>query len=193
MNGLIELFNQEGLPSDLIDEIISISEYKKIDNQQVIVQYKQICQELFYVVKGGFIVKYYNENLGSSRTVNFNLDTFQPFMACVDSFYNQVPSEFSIKAFQKSEIIVFQKDKLFDLMNKIVAFKDFYLAQLTNSLIAENDFRVKLITLSPEEMYGFIRDKYPDLTLRVPSKYIAEFIGISPEWLSKIKRKDLIS
>ena len=57
-------------------------------------------------------------------------------------------------------------------------------------MIAENDFRVKLITLSPEEMYNHITEKYPAVTMNVPSKYIAEFIGISAEWLSKIKRKD---
>jgi CRP-like cAMP-binding protein len=190
LNALILFLKKEGLSEKLIEEVISISTLKSIKAQEVIITHGQVCKEMFFVVNGGFICSYWNEKLATERTVNFYLNNFQPFMTCLESFINQTKSEFSLKAFQNSTILVFQKEKLFDLISQNDTLKSFYLQQITQVLIAENDFRVKLITLSPEEMYNHITDKYPSVTLTVPSKYIAEFIGISAEWLSKIKRKD---
>jgi CRP-like cAMP-binding protein len=190
LNSLIALLKNEGLSENLIEKVLEICTIKNIKSQEVIVQHGQVCKEMFYVVTGGFICLHYNEKLETERTVNFYLNEFQPFMTCLESFTNGSPSEFSLKAFQNSTVLSFSKEKLFELINTEAVFKTLYLNQITQVLIAENDFRVKLITLPPDELYHHITEKYPKVAMTVPSKFIAEFIGISAEWLSKIKRKD---
>ncbi len=190
LDELIVFLKNEGLSESLVEAIFAISTLKNIKAQEVIVSHGQVCSEMYYVLNGGFICSHWNDKNDSERTVNFYLNEFQPFMTCLESFINETISDFSLKAFQNSTILIFQKEKLFDLIDQNDALKSFYLKQITQVMIAENDFRVKLITLSPEEMYNHITEKYPAVTMNVPSKYIAEFIGISAEWLSKIKRKD---
>ena len=49
--------------------------------------------------------------------------------------------------------------------------------------------RANLISLNSLEMLKLLHKNYPQILLQVPSKYIADFLGISPQWLSKLKHQ----
>jgi len=65
----------------------------------------------------------------------------------------------------------------------------FYQNLIINMLLIESDLKSKLICFDAEDLYKYLINAYPELIINVPSKYIAEFMSISPQWLSKIKRR----
>jgi hypothetical protein len=60
---------------------------------------------------------------------------------------------------------------------------------LTQALQEENDFKLKIISYSTERLYSYLIEHCPEVIQKVPSKFIAEFMGISSEWLSKLKHR----
>jgi hypothetical protein len=65
--------------------------------------------------------------------------------------------------------------------------KDFYQQQIIHALLIELNFRIKLLSLSPQKIYKLLISDYQPIIQNVSSRHIANFIGISPEWLSKLK------
>ena len=63
--------------------------------------------------------------------------------------------------------------------------KKYFFFYFSNS---ELDFRTKLLTYSPKRMYELLISDYQQLIQNVSSRHIANFIGISPEWLSNLKK-----
>ena len=70
-----------------------------------------------------------------------------------------------------------------------MAFDGFYEGVITAAMAGENDLKAKLIAYSAKAKYEFVLQEMPEAIQRVPAKYIAEFCGISPEWLSKLKKQ----
>ena len=64
-----------------------------------------------------------------------------------------------------------------------------YHAQVTTALQEINDFEMKIIAYSSERLYNYLMATHPIIIQQVPAKYIAEFMGISSEWLSKLKHR----
>ncbi|MCU0398051.1 MAG: hypothetical protein MUC73_08105 [Cyclobacteriaceae bacterium] len=58
-----------------------------------------------------------------------------------------------------------------------------------NSLVTHQNRIVQAFSFSAEERYDYFQQKYPQLEQFVPLKYIASYLGITPEFLSKIRRK----
>jgi len=67
--------------------------------------------------------------------------------------------------------------------------KDFYIQRLINALLIEDEFKTQIISKSSEKLYQYLISEYPQIILNFPSKHIAEFMGITQEWLSKLKKK----
>jgi hypothetical protein len=60
---------------------------------------------------------------------------------------------------------------------------------VTQALQEENDFKLKIISYSSERLYNYLITHCTKVIQQVPSKFIAEFMGISSEWLSKLKHR----
>lgn len=167
----------------------SIASMRNVKTHKSLVDYGENCQSIFFVLKGGFVMKVIHIESGEERTINFNLDSFQPFMTSPQSYFNSTPSNYKLQAIKNSDVLVFEKKDLFEVIKLNERIKDFYYQQIINALLLELDFRMKLITLSPQKLYELLISDYQEIIKNVPSKYVANFIGISPEWLSSLKRK----
>lgn len=147
------------------------------------------CNSIYFVVKGGFLRRFYNESSAIFRTISFHLPTHRPFMTLNESYFAKKPSFYEIKAFQQSEILIFKRE-LVEKMSKTYSFvQDSHNAWILEALIFENEFKSRLISFSSKEFYTYLCDEYPEIVKHVPSKYIADVMRISPEWLSKLKQK----
>ncbi|MEL6670459.1 MAG: hypothetical protein AAFP08_15920, partial [Bacteroidota bacterium] len=70
-----------------------------------------------------------------------------------------------------------------------LAIARFYHDVVITAMVEENEVKTKLIAYSSREKYDFILQEMPTVIQKVPSKYIAEFCGISAEWLSKLRKQ----
>ncbi|MEM6726014.1 MAG: Crp/Fnr family transcriptional regulator [Bacteroidota bacterium] len=152
----------------------------------------EICRDMFFILKGGFVCRYVHPETGEAKTINFYLEDLHPFMACVDSFFDQTPTNCELLAISDAVVAAFPKHHIDRLVATDPNFAIFNNELITTAMTEENELKAKIIAFSSKEKYDFILKEMPSVIQTVPSKYIAEFCGISPEWLSKLKKQSAL-
>lgn len=164
-------------------------EVRRVKSNSILLMPGNTCTHLYFVVSGGFVCRYFNENLEIPKTINFYLDDLHPFMACVDSYFSQQPSACELRAVRDSVVLSMSKKNLDAMMQSNPVLQGFYDSLVIQALVEENELKLKIISHNAEQLYQYLLDELPAVIQKVPSKYIAEFMGISAEWLSKVKRR----
>ena len=171
-----------------LSEMLANGTAIRLKSNQVLVQPGQINDTLYVVVEGGFVCRYIDEEKDIFKTINFFLPDLHPFMVCVDSFFKETPTHCELRAISPSTVLALSKQILVEIIDRDPQLHRFYHSTIIKALTEENDLKLKIIAYSSEDLYAYFLKKLPSLIQNVPSKYIAELMGISPEWLSKLKR-----
>lgn len=177
------------LPRELREYIFELGELRSVRNLQSLVEIGECCNEIFLVLEGAFVCQYFEEELAIERTIDFHTDTFHSFMTVVVSFFYNTKSMYRIKAVRPSKVLVLKKHVVNELLVNNPMLNQFCMSGITSALISEITMKSKLITLPADKLYAYLITNHPQIIQQIPSKYIAEFIGITQEWLSKLKRK----
>lgn len=178
-----------GLPEPLIDTIVGMGQLINIKSQTKLIEVGKQCQMIYFILKGAFVGRHLNVETGDKRTIGFHMNDFQPFMTCVDSYFTNTRTACDLLAIGDGEVLAFRKGDLEELAGTNQVLSAFYYARIINALISEHNFKTKLIQYTPDSLYRYMICHHPQIIQKIPSKYIAEFMGISPEWLSKLKHK----
>ena len=187
---LIELLISHKIKPASINILMASGKIIAVKKRTKLIQVGDVCDKGFFIIDGGFISRIYNTKTKKSRTQNFFLDDFNPFMSCEDSYFTGDKTHTDLLAIKDSLIIQFTKqdlERVTDENKDLANFFQNYI--LVNALKQESELRKILNAYSKEETYTYLIEKCNSVVKNVPSKYIAEFIGISAEWLSKTKRK----
>ena len=105
------------------------------------------------------------------------------------SFINESPSHFYIEAIENSELFCLSKDKFVELRNKNNQWECFYIKLLEKNIPRLIDLINDKISISNEENYHKLIKQRPDLINRIPQYLIASYLGMTPEGLSKLRRR----
>ena len=187
---LIELLHNQKVTIASINLFMAAGMILVVKKKSKIIQIGDVCDKGFYILEGGFISRVYNQQTKKSRTQNFFLEDFNQFMSCEDSFFTGEKTNTDLLAIKDSIIIQFLKKDIERLCESNKDFNNFYNNfVIVNALKQESALRKMVNAFSKEELYNHLIDNYNSVIKNVPSKYIAEFIGISAEWLSKTKKK----
>jgi len=187
---LIELLHNQKVTIASINLFMAAGKILVVKKKSKIIQIGDVCDKGFYILEGGFISRVYNQQTKKSRTQNFFLEDFNQFMSCEDSFFTGEKTNTDLLAIKDSVIIQFLKKDIERLCESNKDFNNFYNNfVIVNALKQESALRKMVNAFSKEELYNHLIDDYNSVIKNVPSKYIAEFIGISAEWLSKTKKK----
>lgn len=173
-NRLIEYFKEKG-------------KAKEIKSSDCLVHVGEKCNKAFFILNGGFVCQNYNEDTDKLRTINFHLKDFHPIMTVVHSFYSDSASNCQLRAIVKSEVLEVRKSTFLSDMKKDKTLQEAYIEETIYALLAINEFHTRLITLDTKAMYRYLQQKCPIVVQNIPAKYIAEFMGVSAEWLSRIR------
>ena len=105
------------------------------------------------------------------------------------SFFHQQPSDIFIEAIEDSEVELYSRAVLTEMENLGSNALMQMNSKLRNNLIATNKRLIAMLSATAEERYVGFTETYPTLVQRLPLKLIASYIGITPEYLSEIRRK----
>ena len=141
---------------------------------------------LYFVVSGFVRLFHYNEN-GDEITTHINCPP--GFITSYFNFVNQTKSDENLECITECELLRITKKDLDLLTEKSTALKDFSIWIFQQS-IAYNENRSKeLATLTAEQRYKKLVENFPSILHNVPVQYIASFLGMKPESLSRIRRQ----
>ena len=109
-------------------------------------------------------------------------------MGCLDSFFTGAKTKTELIAIKNSLVLVFYKPALEKLMVENQDILLLYLQMVTEVLRNESELKTVLIGSSKKDIYEYLIEKCNPVIKHVPAKYIAEFMGITAEWFSKLKK-----
>jgi len=191
MNRLEQYLKSYNISEELTSQIVNCGKLHKIKSFNTLVSIGDYVDDMFYVTQGGFISQHFDEKSEKEKTTNFYLPKFQRFFSVTESYFEKKHSTRQIKAFTESEVIVFKKTYIMSLVNSNEIYREFYYNNIINTWIEKENLMSKMITLESKSLYKTFVKEYPEIIRHVPSKYIAEFMGVTPQWLSKIKRSTI--
>lgn len=177
------------LPDQIARRTLPIFDFKQIKKNEILIQPGDICRHGYMIISGGLIMTHVNEFNDSEKVVNFFLPTIQPFCTVWDSYFTETNTQCKLFAFQDSIVGFVNKNDMEEKISSDPEIRNFYLQKLNETLVFENNLRIKLLTYTFKQFYDYLIAEHPQIIRDVPTKYVAEFMGISREWLSKIKSK----
>jgi CRP-like cAMP-binding protein len=151
----------------------------------LILQEGKICRELGFINKG--LVCYYVTQDGNEVVHNFGKEN--EFICNYDSLINKTASQKNIIALESTELLVISFDNLQKLYETIPAGEKFGRLLLEDVYTDAIKHIISFYTDSPQKRYDEFVHQHKDLVQRVPQYYIASYIGIKPQSLSRIRKR----
>ncbi|MBC7775756.1 MAG: Crp/Fnr family transcriptional regulator [Phycisphaerae bacterium] len=188
MQPLVDHF-QKYLPlKDVEKELISAkAKQRKIKRRQMILQEGYVCKHYSFVVHGCFRM-YAMDEKGTEHNVEFVAEN--DWIADIGSFHAQKPSKLFIEALEPSEIIQIEQQDLYFLYLNIPMLDRIFKVIIENKFVELQNRVLQNISSTAQHRYLNFLEQYQHLAARLPNTQIASYLGITPEFLSKI-RKDL--
>lgn len=162
----------------------SLLHTKTIKRKQFALQYGQICKSSIFVTAGclrGFTV---DEN-GFEHVLNFAPPGW--WIADMYSLLSQKPGILNIEALEDTEALTLSKTDQEKLYVQIPQFERFFRILTENSLVAYQQRLVDNLSLTAEDRYHNFCKRYPTLINQLPKKQIAAYIGVTPEFFSRMQ------
>lgn len=165
-----------------LQERLPVVSYKK--NELIFTEGK-ISRTIYFVVSG-CVRLFYNVE-GKDKTAFFY--TEGKFICAGVSYTFNTPAIENYQALEDTQLIHFDKEVIEDLLKYSPKFEVMARIATEDELITYQMMVASFITKSPEERYIELAATHGDLFNRVPQQYIASFLGVSPETLSRIKKR----
>lgn len=161
-------------------------DFRSIPKKTTLLREGELCQFEGYIQKGCARIYYMNEN-GCEVTLCFALEDW--WVCDIASFYERKPSNFFIETIEATEMYAFTPETKEKLLTTIPKFERVFRLLVQRNLSAVQDRLVTTISKPATERYLEFIKMYPSLPLRVPQYYIASYLGVSPEFISTIRKR----
>ncbi|GAA3978499.1 Crp/Fnr family transcriptional regulator [Mucilaginibacter dorajii] len=157
---------------------------RKIKRRQFILQESDVCKHYTFVAEGCF-KKFQVDDKGVQHNLQFAAEG--DWIMEIDSFYSDKPSRVYIEAIEPSIILQIKKPDLFYLFTHNPKFDRNFRVIMENRFVELENRILQAISSTAEERYLSFINQYPHLFQRLPSTQIASYLGITPEFLSKVR------
>ena len=175
---------------DLIDEdekqFISIVRKTRVKKRQFIVQPGFVCSHQTYVVKGAFRSYFVNEE-GDEHTLQFAIEDW--FISDFNSYISQTPASIYVEALENSVIHQINYNDAEQLCARNQKFEHYFRVVAQKSFAFSQRRILSNLGKSAEERYLEFLSLYPTIVQRVPQYALASYLGMSAEFLSKIRKR----
>ena len=165
----------------VLESKITVRKYLK---GQYIVQQGDICKYECFVLSG-CTKTFYVDKEGQEHILMFSIEDW--WTSDMGSFITQTPADFNVQCLENSELVMFSYDIIEDLYRDIPKLERFFRQIIEKAFVASQKRIVRNFSMSAKEQYLYFRDQYPLIEQRIPQYMIASYLGITKEFLSKIK------
>jgi CRP-like cAMP-binding protein len=168
-----------------VDRRVSSRHYLK---GQFIVQQGDVCRYESFIVSG-CARTFYPDEKGHEHVVMLAIENW--WTADLGSFITQTPADYNVQCLESTDVLQFSHDDLDQLYRDVPKMERFFRLIVQNAYVAAQKRIVHNLSLPAKERYLRFREKYPSIEQRVPQYMIASYLGMTKEFLSKI-RSELI-
>ncbi len=165
---------------------LSLIQLKTIRKKEFLLKQGEICKTENFLLSGCMRTFKLNEQ-GEEQVMQFGIEDW--WVGDLYSFLTQTPASYSIDALEDTVVAQITKENLDKLYEQVPKFDRFFRLILQNAFIAQQDRIHQNLSLTAEERYEEFVRRYPQLEQRVAQKHIASYLGITPVFLSMLRRK----
>lgn len=189
MERVIKHFNKYlPLDNDETQALMSRTTERKVKRRQYLLQEGDICKYFNYVVEGCF--KTYGVD-GSGAEHNLVFSAEDDWLTDIDSLHKERPSKLFIEAIEPSTIFQISKGDLWYLYTNYPKFDRNFRVIIEDKYIELQNRLLQTFSSTAYERYENFLEQYPQLANRLPNTQIASYLGITPEFLSKVRNERL--
>jgi len=171
-----------------LDVICNYFEPSSVSKNNMLLVQGQLCKFEGFVKNGCFRV-YTIDKKGNENTLYFAAKGW--WLMDLDSFMNHAPSVLNIQALEDSEVLLISKTDKELLYREVPVVERLFRIMSQKAIIAWQRRLVRNHCLTAKERYEHFVNTYPSIVSKLTDRQISSYLGITHEFLSKIKRKQL--
>lgn len=161
-------------------------EHKSSPKNNIVEEENTVPKHLYFITKGFMRLFYYDDN---GDEITTHIESQNQFITSFTNFIREIKSNENLECITNCEFYKIERSKLIELIEKNENFKNFSLVifeqAAARTQIRANDFA----TLTADLRYKKLVEQQPEIIQNVPIQYIASYLGIKPQSLSRIRKQ----
>jgi CRP-like cAMP-binding protein len=171
------------ISKEALEAITKISSPIVIPKNKDLQSIGHTCKTIYFITKGVARIYYFNDGIDITESFAFENN----IVARIESLFTGKPSRKAIQILEDSEIIAINANELFKLYDQFPEIERLF-RKIFEAAYVDTVNRVEGIQFhSADERYQALLEQAPDVIKRVPLKYIASYLGITQQSLSRIR------
>ena len=166
--------------------LLSKLSYRKYLKGHYVVQQGDVCRYSGFVISGCTRTFYVDDD-GQEHIVMFSIEDW--WASEIGSFVSQTPSDYNVQCIEETHLIQLSFEDQEDLFKQIPKLERFFRLILEQAFVASQKRIISSFSLSAKERYLNFKKQYPKIEQRIPQYMVASYLGISKEFLSRIKKQ----
>jgi CRP/FNR family transcriptional regulator, anaerobic regulatory protein len=168
------------------DTLLKYTSAVSVGKKETLLKEGQVCRQMIFVEKGCLRMFYINEK-GTEQITQFAIENW--WIADFMSYDRQQPSPYHIQSVEASDIWTIEHE-MQDALVKELPQMERYFRLILQKAYAAAQMRVKYFReMNREEAYRQFSSDFPDFVQRVPQYMLASYLGLTPEYLSELRKK----
>jgi len=159
---------------------------KKVRKRQYILNAGDVCQNITFVEKG-MLRSFTVDSEGNEHVIQFATEGW--WISDVGSFISAKEALYNIEALEDCEILHLTKTAMEELVGRLPIMERFFRILMQNNIVALQRRVIAYMSLSAEEKYLKLMEVAPDVMQRASQQHIASYLSITPETLSRTRKK----
>ncbi|CAM1365353.1 Crp/Fnr family transcriptional regulator [Tenacibaculum xiamenense] len=169
-----------------IETFYSYLKPKTISKKSFLLKAGRYCKSRYFITKG-CVRLFYIDNKGNEQIIHFAIDNW--WTTDYESLINNKPSTLNIQAIEDTELLELPQETFDDLCKKVPKIERLFRKIMEKTYIATQKRIEYIYSLKGEEQFRLFISKNPEFSRRVPQYMIASYLGMSPEFVSKVRAK----
>lgn len=170
------------------ERVLSLTEVQTFKAKTILLKEGDVCTQSYFVTKG-ILRSYTIDENGVEHVVSFACPEW--WIADMYSYLSQRPGQIFIEVNEDAEVLILTKENQERLYTEVPKMERFFRILIENSLIANQKRLLNNFTFTAEARYDIFTKKFQSILPYLPQKQIASYIGVTPEFFSKMKSKML--
>ena len=166
--------------------ILSAFEPALVKRKKDLLVPEQVCKYIYFITRG-CLRSYYVDDSGAEHIYQIRMDN--NWISDLESFFSQRPSKYYIEALEDSQLLRISTERLEQLYDEVPGLERYFRILFQKAYINALERLNATMWESAVERYNDMLKEHPDMFQRVPLVYIASYLGITPESLSRIRKK----
>lgn len=183
----VHLFREQiGLNDDEFAEFASHFKKVSVSKKEFYLRSGEICDQKAYLHKGcmrNFVI----DERGHERILYFAFEDW--WVGDLESYYNDVPGTNYLQALEDCELLVIRKSDFQKMEKSITKLQLWYAVKMVPAAGASRKKLEEMKTQTAEARYLAMIEKQPLIFQRVPLQYIASYLNIEPQSLSRLRKR----